>query len=105
MAWADGTTTGQGSTRATSAARTHCLNHARHRCQIQHPGCTGTATEAHHPDGLADTGRRRQDALDTHRLIATCTHCHRIETREQSRRGLNRWKRKPEPHPGLLPTR
>ena len=45
VAWADGTTTGQGSTRATRAARTHCLNHARHRCQIQHPGCTGTATE------------------------------------------------------------
>ena len=42
---------------------------------------TPTAT----PEAVtADTGRRRQDALDTHRLIATCTHCHRIETREQA---------------------
>lgn len=85
-----GHTTGQGSTRQTRAARDDCLKHASHRCQLRHPGCTIIATEAHHPDGLADTGRRRAAATDRGRLTAACHWCHDIETRQAAQRGHNR---------------
>ena len=85
-----GRTTGQGSTRAGRRARKDCLDDARHRCQIQHPGCTGIATEAHHPDGIAATGRTRAQAVDNGRLVAACESCHEIETRKQSATGRAR---------------
>lgn len=105
MAWSDGATTGQGSTTATRAARARCLAAAAHRCHIRHPGCTTTATEAHHPDSLADTARTRAQAIDADRLVATCRHCHTIETQRQATRARNRWKRQPEPHPALTTPR
>lgn len=92
-AW-QGHTTGQGSTRATRAARDDCLERARHRCQLRHAGCTTIATEAHHADGLADTGRRRADAADHGRLIAACHWCHDIETRQAAQRGNTRRKQR-----------
>lgn len=97
-----GNTTGQGSTRATREAANKCIANARYRCQLQHRGCTGRATEAHHPDGLADTSRPRSDAIDSSALVAACPWCHGIETQQQARRGRNRWKRQPEKHSGYL---
>lgn len=101
MAW-EGVTTGQGSTRAGRRARQDCLERAGGCCQLRHPGCISTATEAHHPDGLADTGRTRAEAIDTDQLIAACPPCHRVETNRQKSAGRNRWKRTPERHPGVL---
>lgn len=82
-----GRTTGQGSTRATRRARKDCLDDSGHRCQLDHPGCTGIATEAHHPDGVAATGRTRAQAVDRGRLIAACPSCHDVETRKQQAAG------------------
>lgn len=31
-----------------------------------------------------------------------CKPCHRQKTMTEQRRGLNRWKRTPEPHPGVI---
>jgi hypothetical protein len=101
MTW-EGRTAAQGSTRAGRAARHDCLNHAGHRCQLRHPGCTTVATEAHHVNGLADTGRTRAEAVDHHQLVAACHSCHDVETRAQADRGRSRWKRRPERHPGHL---
>ena len=85
-----GQTTGQGSTRATRAARDACLNRANHHCQLNHPGCTIHATEAHHTRGLADTGRHRADAIDLSHLTAACRWCHNIETQKQAKRARKR---------------
>ena len=92
-----GRTTGQGSTRAARTARAKCLADAHHRCQLRHPGCTGDADEAHHQRGIADTGRTRTKAVDAGELVAACPHCHRVETREQARRGRNRATHPPPP--------
>ncbi len=79
-----GRTTGQGSTRATRKAREDCLDKAKHRCQLNHPGCIGRATDAHHLDGVAATGRTRAKAVDRGRLVAACRPCHDVETAKQS---------------------
>jgi 5-methylcytosine-specific restriction protein A len=89
QAW-QGRTTGQGSTRASRKARDKCLADARHRCQLRHPGCTGYANEAHHPQGIAATGRSRATAIDDGRLIAACGWCHGIETQKQAAAGRSR---------------
>lgn len=91
--WA-GQTTGQGSTRASRKAREDCLTKAKHRCQLRHPGCTGRATDAHHPTGLANTGRRRGQAVDSGQLVAACPNCHGLETLDQQRQGRQRANRR-----------
>jgi 5-methylcytosine-specific restriction protein A len=96
-----GRTTGQGSTRASRKARDKCLADAGRRCQLQHPGCTGRANEAHHAQGVAATGRTRAEAVDDGKLIAACAWCHGIETQKQATAGHSAWKRQPEHHPGL----
>jgi 5-methylcytosine-specific restriction protein A len=88
-AW-QGETTGQGSSRATRAARDDCLRDAGYQCQLKHPGCTGYAREAHHAAGLAATGRRRSNAVDRGRLIAACPPCHGVETQAQARASRGR---------------
>jgi 5-methylcytosine-specific restriction protein A len=100
QAW-QGRTTGQGSTRASRKARDKCLTDARHRCQLRHVGCTGHASEAHHLQGVAATGRTRAEAVDDGRLIAACHSCHHVETQKQARAARDAWKRQPERHPGL----
>jgi 5-methylcytosine-specific restriction enzyme A len=100
VAW-EGSTTGQGSTRASRRTRDTVLHRDHHRCRINHPGCQGTATEAHHLDSIAAAGTPRAQAIDPKLYIAACSSCHDIETRRQATAARNAWKRRPESHPGL----
>lgn len=67
-----------------------------HRCQIQLPGCTGTATEVDHI-------RRGDD----HRLInlqGACEWCHARKSSAEGNAARIRYARHrpPEQHPGVL---
>ncbi len=99
-AWS-GTTTGQGSTWAWRKVRAAVLERDRHRCQLQYDCCTGTATEVDHIDPIAETGGNRSVIPPVSRLQSVCAPCHTRRTQNQARAGRSRWKRQPEPHPGL----
>lgn len=60
-------------------------------------GCTQPSTEADHITPTAEGGPNT--AANGQGM---CTECHHHKTRAEQRRGLNRWKRKPEPHPGIM---
>lgn len=74
-------------------------------CYFGLPGCLGInqrRVEVHHI-------RDAEDGGDDHEfnLITACKPCHTTHSaRESQRRSVakqNEWKRKPEPHPGVLP--
>lgn len=58
-----------GSTRAWRRTRATVLLRDGYRCKLQLPGCTGTATHAHHTLGRATTGD------DPTYIVAACEHC------------------------------
>jgi 5-methylcytosine-specific restriction endonuclease McrA len=62
-----------GSDTAWRKYRARILKRDNHTCQLQLPGCTTIATQAHHLDGIT-TGRT---PTDTSRVIATCAPCNR----------------------------
>lgn len=66
-------------------------------CRIQGPDCTTIATEADHIVNVAEGG----DELDLDNGQGACSNCHEQKTQDEATRGKNRWKRKPEKHPGL----
>ena len=63
------------------ALRPAILERDGHLCQIQLPGCTGTATDVDHIVPIAEGGRR----LDPDNLRAACGWCNNAR-----RRGRNR---------------
>lgn len=71
------------------------------RCQLAYPGCTGKYQELDHVAGLADTGTHRSQALTPDQLQCVCAHYHKIKTQARAMHGKGRYRRLPEPHPGL----
>ena len=98
---------GQGGTRLWRRIRQDVLNRDHHECQLRLPGCTFTATEAHHRVGIAGAGVRRSEATDADACIAVCRTCHDKVTAKQRAVGiaqaaaLRRQRLRPtQPHPG-----
>jgi 5-methylcytosine-specific restriction endonuclease McrA len=59
-----------GSTRSWRRIRQLVLTRDHHRCRLTLPGCTTTATEAHHLTG-------KQSGDDPALLVAACGPCNR----------------------------
>lgn len=101
-------TYGQGSTRNSRKARQQVLERDAYECQLKYPGCTWTATEAHHVVSIAEREIRRAEATDPDGYIAVCGSCHARVTAKQRVAGQQRMnavrkarKRLPQaPHPG-----
>lgn len=64
----------------------------------QHCNHCGTTTnlQLDHIQNIATGG---QDTPNNIQWL--CTTCHQQKTRQEQKHGKNKWKRKPEPHPGL----
>lgn len=62
------------------AWRTAVLKRDKGLCQIKHAGCTHRATEADHITNVKSGGAQ----YDVDNGRAACTHCHKIETQQQS---------------------
>lgn len=78
--------------------RTPVLERDGHRCRIQRPGCTGTATEVDHI--------KPGDDHSLTNLQAACTWCHRKKTDDEAAAARAATpalttKRPTESHPGL----
>lgn len=91
--------TGRTSTPEHRAWRHAVLTRDHHRCQIQGPGCTGTATEADHITEVADGGH---STLENGQAV--CHTCHAAKTAKHANR--KRWANRSgsyptEKHPGL----
>ena len=85
-------------TRAWRKLRHEVLERDGYECQQRGPNCIGYASEVDHDDNIAAGGAE----LDPANARAICEPCHRDKTRGESNRGQTAWKRKAEPHPGLL---
>lgn len=78
-------------------------------CQLQLPGCTGTATQADHIISHADATAAGWDPTDIDDISngqGVCATCHRAKTRMEITRGRARAQRRrrqqaTERHPGL----
>lgn len=91
----------------------HILRRAGHTCQLELPGCTGTATHADHIIGWANATALGWDpaAIDhPDNGQALCPHCHTLKTQAEAQQGKQRAaarrpsaKRAARPHPGLKP--
>lgn len=85
--------------------RTRIMNRDRNRgCWFKFPGiCVGWSAriEVHHLVEVEDGGTDDDD-----NLVAVCKPCHTHFSAQQSQRravaAANDWKRRPEPHPGVL---
>ncbi len=55
------------------------LRRDRHRCRLQHPGCTLRATQTHHTKYSPGRGWRRLILDDLKWLISVCFNCHKVE--------------------------
>jgi 5-methylcytosine-specific restriction endonuclease McrA len=78
----------------------------RHRqanqCNTIDPNiCTGEIQEFDHITNIATLGVERSQANDPDNIQGLCAPCHKVKTQREARAGQNRWKRKPERHPGL----
>jgi 5-methylcytosine-specific restriction protein A len=75
---------------------------AQGRCQIQAPGCEGTADHADHILAVTEGGAE----YDVSNGQGACTHCHAIKTGEERQRGRDRTygraKHPTEQHPGMM---
>lgn len=98
----------QTSPRTASSARTNttvwkhnrvlALQRDNYQCQIRGPRCTVNAVQVDHVISVEHGG-----SDDLTNLQSTCKPCHDQKTAREAAAGRNRWKRPPEPHPGLLP--
>ncbi|MCM0622498.1 HNH endonuclease [Nocardioides bruguierae] len=99
MPWSRGQT--RTSTAAHKAWARQVLTNAAGWCQIQGPGCTGTAGHADHIVPVAEGGAEHDPANGQ----GACTVCHDAKTKTEIQRGRARYygaaKRQPERHPGL----
>jgi 5-methylcytosine-specific restriction endonuclease McrA len=68
MPWA-----GKGSTRRWRTHRANVLDRDGHLCQLQLPGCTLHATQAHHT-----LGKNGPAGDDETYLLAACPHCNNL---------------------------
>lgn len=66
-------------------------------CRHCEVGCRQAATEADHIVPVAEGGR---DTMANGQGL--CAGCHAWKTRQETIRGMNRWKLPAERHPGLL---
>ncbi|WP_239655210.1 HNH endonuclease [Mycobacterium riyadhense] len=95
------------SPRTASSARTNTAHwkqqraKALHRdngtCQIRGPRCTIVATQVDHRISVENGGTDDLSNLDS-----ACAQCHNDKTQREAAQARNRWKRSPEPHPGLI---
>lgn len=72
-------------------------------CWLKIPGrCTGKSTQVDHVIDAEDGG-----SDEDHNLRGACQPCHEYKSAVNSQRRSvakqTEWKRKPEPHPGVLP--
>ncbi|MBB2770546.1 UNVERIFIED_ORG: 5-methylcytosine-specific restriction endonuclease McrA [Mycolicibacterium obuense] len=78
-------------------------------CQLAIPGiCTRESTQVHHVIDAADGGPDAECLPDgTPQLVGVCKPCHtRVSAQRAQKRSVAAawdWKRRPEPHPGVLP--
>jgi 5-methylcytosine-specific restriction enzyme A len=74
------------------------------RCQIQLPGCEGTADHADHILAVTEGGAE----YDVNNGQGACTHCHSVKTHDETQRGrarsYGRGKHPHEQHPGTVST-
>lgn len=96
MNWASHPTIRHATRSQQEAWRTSVLARDRY-CRIQGADCTSIATEADHIVNVAEGGAE----LDLANGQGACANCHEQKTQQEATRGKNRWKRKPERHPGL----
>jgi 5-methylcytosine-specific restriction enzyme A len=75
---------------------------AQGRCQIQAPGCEGTADHADHILAVTEGGAE----YDVSNGQGACTHCHNIKTHDETQRGrarsYGRARHPTETHPGMM---
>lgn len=67
-------------TTAWQKLRPQVLNRDNHRCQIQHPGCTGHATQVDHIINTAAGGAK----LDPDNCQAACRPCNARKAQQES---------------------
>jgi 5-methylcytosine-specific restriction endonuclease McrA len=72
-------------------------------CQLAIPGiCIEKSTQVHHLIDAEDFGPDTDD-----NLVGVCKPCHtRVSAQRSQKRSVAKawdWKRRPEPHPGVLP--
>lgn len=63
-------------------------------------GCNRPSTEADHKIPISQGG---PNTLTNSQAL--CHNCHWQKTRTEAATGRNRWKRQPEPHPGIITPR
>jgi 5-methylcytosine-specific restriction endonuclease McrA len=95
------------SNRPTNRIRVGVIRAVRERdqdtCQLRYTGCTGGYEQIDHIRNVASTGLDRTAGLERpDDLQCVCRHCHNIKTQAEAKAAINRWKRTPERHPGLL---
>jgi 5-methylcytosine-specific restriction endonuclease McrA len=96
-----GTRTRSSEVTATAAwkrVRLRILKRDNYLCQVRGPRCTGRATQVDHIVNVADGGAK----LDPANLQSICPSCNAIKASREAAKARNRWKRQPEPHPGLI---
>jgi hypothetical protein len=73
-------------------------------CQLHYPNiCTESIDEFDHIIGVTQSHTDRQSTNTPEHLRGVCISCHKKRTQQQATASRNRWKRQPEPHPGLKP--
>ena len=73
------------------------LARANYRCEIRGPKCLGRATIGDHVVPWAQGGSH--DPITNGQAV--CGPCHDEKTQSEAAYGRNRWKRRPQRHPGL----
>lgn len=98
MAWTNGAPTN----RIPAATKRRVRARQGNRCNTIDPTvCTGTIDEYDHIINIKTLGIDRAKANDIDNLQGLCAPCHKVKTQREAQAGRNRWKRRPEPHPGL----
>lgn len=98
--WSDSPRTPSGvrtGNRAWRQLRAQALDRDNHECQLRGPRCTGHAVQVDH---VMPAHRGGTD--DVENLVSVCRSCHAAKSQREATVARNRWKRQPEPHPGLI---
>lgn len=98
MAWTNNAPTN----RIPAATKRRIRTRQGNQCNtISFAVCTGAVDEFDHIINIKTLGIDRAKANDIDNLQGLCAPCHKVKTQREAQAARSRWKRQPEPHPGL----